>query len=84
MKSVRLDPELEAELARAARTAGVSESNFIREAVRRRCDEVLRETLAEELMRAGVVGSLSLGGGVARKSGRRFAELLAFRREERR
>lgn len=82
MKSVRLDPELEERLARAAQMEGVSESSFIREALRLRCDEVLRENLARDLADLGVVGALSLGGGHARDGGKRFTEML--KRRERR
>ncbi len=80
MKSVRLDPDLEEHLARAARAEGVSESSFIREALRRRCGEVLNENLAKDLEELGVVGAVDLGGVSARDAGKRFTEILSARR----
>jgi predicted transcriptional regulator len=41
MKSVRLDNDLEARLERAARAMAMSHSEYLRDAVARRCDEVL-------------------------------------------
>jgi Arc/MetJ-type ribon-helix-helix transcriptional regulator len=41
MRSVRLDEELENRLEEAARASGEPVSEIIREAVRRRCDEML-------------------------------------------
>ena len=82
VKSVRLDPELETNLERAARIGGVSQSAFIREAVRRRCQEVLGGSLAEALAELGVIGAVSLGGGYAEHAGKRFTELLEARREK--
>ncbi|HEX8917114.1 MAG TPA: CopG family transcriptional regulator [Chloroflexota bacterium] len=83
MRSVRLDPELEARLASAARAEDITESEFIREALRRRCDAVLADNLARELEDLGVVGAASLGGASARDSGRRFTEILSERRGKR-
>ena len=77
MKSVRLDPELETKLRRAARALDVSQSQFIREALARRCHEVLGDTLAQRL--APVIGSVKSRGGRASNSGRAFRKLLAKR-----
>jgi hypothetical protein len=49
MKSVRLDSALETELARAARALSMSQSEFIRDALARRCAEVLGGSLAVRL-----------------------------------
>jgi len=84
MKSVRLDPELEDRLARAARAEGISESSFIRDALSRRCDEVLEESLAKDLEELGVIGAVDLGGLSARDAGKRFTEILSARRGRRR
>jgi predicted DNA-binding protein len=81
MKSVRLDADLEERLARAAGAEGVTESEFIREAVRRRCDDVLQEDLAKDLEELGIIGAVSLGGASARQSGKRFTEVLDARKE---
>ncbi|HMC89943.1 MAG TPA: ribbon-helix-helix protein, CopG family [Gemmataceae bacterium] len=79
MKSVRLEPDLEAKLARAARAAAQSQSEFIREALVRRCAEVLGESLAERL--APVVGVIKSAGGRANHTGKAFKQLLARRRK---
>ncbi len=84
MKSVRLDPELEELLIRAARMEGVSQSTFIRDALRRRCREVLKDNLLEDLMELGVVGAVSFGGEYSRNTGRHFTEMLVEREERRR
>jgi predicted DNA-binding protein len=78
MKSVRLDAELEAKLARAARAVATSESEFIRDALARRCEEVLGASLADRL--APVIGIVKSSGGRAEKSGAAFRKALARRR----
>jgi hypothetical protein len=80
MKSVRLDPDLEAKLARAARAVAKSESEFIREAVARRCDEVLGSSLKERL--AQYIGVVNSGGGRANRTGEAFKKLLLRRRKK--
>ena len=45
MRSVRLGEELEARLEQAAEVAGEPVSELIRDAVRKKCDEVLGATL---------------------------------------
>ena len=77
-KSVRLDRNLESHLERAARVLGVSQSELIREAVAKRCDEVLGASLAEKL--APVVGSIRTTGGRARQTGKAFRRLLATKK----
>lgn len=73
MRSVRLGQELEAQLEEAAQITGEPVSEIIREAVRRRCDEVLGGRLDRRL--ADVIGVVS-GGGNSRKTGRTFTSLL--------
>ncbi len=80
MKSVRLDRDLQAKLERAARSLAVSQSEFIREAVARRCDEVLGSSLASRL--AGVVGIVQSSGGRASRTGAALREILARRRRQ--
>ncbi len=77
MKSVRLDTELEARLEKAAQTAGVSESALIRSAIAERCDAILNEQ--PDLRLAYALGSVSGGGGRARRSGTRFVDVLKRR-----
>jgi hypothetical protein len=77
MRSVRLDPELEEKLQRAARALATTQSEFIRDALTRRCAEVLGGSLAERLV--SVIGVVSSAGGRAGQSGAAFRALLARR-----
>jgi hypothetical protein len=78
MKSVRLDNHLEAKLERAARALAMSQSEFLRDALARRCDEVLGDSLEQRL--APVVGIVTSSGGRAAHSGAAFRATLARRR----
>jgi Ribbon-helix-helix protein, copG family len=78
MKSVRLGDDLEAKLERAARALAMSQSEFLRDALIRRCDEVLGDSLAQRL--APVVGVVNSSGGRAAHSGAAFRAVLARRR----
>jgi predicted DNA-binding protein len=78
MKSVRLNPELQERLERAALAANVTQSEFIREAVSRRCDEVLSNNLAERLAR--VIGMVKSSGGRAARTGEAYRDVLSRRR----
>jgi hypothetical protein len=69
---------MEAKLERAARALATSQSEFIRDALTRRCDEVLGGSLAERL--ASVIGIVNSSGGRAVRSGAAFREALARRR----
>lgn len=73
VKSVRLDGEIETQLALAAKIAGISESEFIRESIRRHADQVLGEKLDARL--ADVVGTIRSKGGRARRAHFKFGEL---------
>jgi hypothetical protein len=79
MKSVRLDKNLEERLERAARALAVSQSEFLREALARRCDEVLGSSLQQRL--APVIGMVKSSGGRAERSGAAFRATLAKRRK---
>lgn len=82
MKSVRLDSEVEKQLERAAEISGVSESEFIREAIRHQADQILGESLEARL--ADVVGSVRSKGGRAGRAHDQFGELLKKERRPRR
>lgn len=82
MKSVRLDTEIENQLERAAEIAGVSESEFIREAIRSRAGQVLGENL--EVRLADVVGTVRSKGGRARRAHDQFQKILKKERQQRR
>jgi hypothetical protein len=79
MKSVRLDKDLETRLERAARALAVSQSEFLRDALARRCDEVLGGSLQQRL--APVIGIVKSSGGRALDSGAAFRASLAKRRK---
>ena len=79
MKSVRLDENLEAKLERAARALAMSQSAFLRDALARRCDEVLGSSLGERI--APVVGIVKSAGGRTARSGEAFRAALARRRK---
>ena len=79
MKSVRLDHELEEKLERAARAVAMTQSEFLRDALVRRCAEVLGSSLDERL--APVVGILNSSGGRADRSGAAFRAALGKRRK---
>jgi hypothetical protein len=71
---------LEERLERAARAEGVPTSEFIREAVRIRCDQVLGHTLKEELAEViGIVDDPHLPPDTATRTGEVFKELLLSR-----
>ena len=74
MMSLRLDPELDRKVRRAAAAQGESVSEFIRRAAERRADETL-VTSRRELF-ADVAGSVHGGGGRARRTGEAFEETL--------
>ncbi len=80
-KSFRLDPELQHRLEQAAAREGVPASVLIREAIRRRCDEILGGTLLHEL--GDIVGSVDIGGDHSRRTGQAFAALLRARSKRR-
>jgi hypothetical protein len=74
VKSARLDAEREARLQPAARVVATSQSAFIRDALARRCDEVLGASLAERL--SSVIGIVNSAGGRATRSGAAFRTAL--------
>lgn len=80
MRSVRLDPELDDVVRRAARREGISVSEFLRRSAAERAQRMLP---IDELFE-GIVGAVHTGGGVARRTGEAFTELLTEREPERR
>ena len=81
MRSVRLDPELDERVRRAATLEGSSVSEFIRRAAAERAERTLSQRDNERL--ADVVGVIRGGGGRARDTGKAFADLLTERRKRR-
>lgn len=74
MKSLRLSPELETLLRAAAEASGVSESEFIRQAIEFRSKQVLNGGLDEQL--AGVIGAVRSRGGRAQQAHVKYRDLL--------
>jgi hypothetical protein len=75
VKSVRLDPALKARLSAAAAREQMTESEFIREAIARRADEVLGAPSLYDQMRE-VIGSVHGGGGTAERADEVMEQLL--------
>lgn len=80
MRSVRLDAELDDLVRRAAAREGVSVSEFMRRSAAERAQRVLP---VDELFK-DIIGVVHTGGGVARRTGEAFTELLVERERERR
>ena len=81
-KSFRLDPELQHRLEEAAAREGIPASALIRDAVRRRCDDVLGRTLLKDL--GDIVGAIDVGGDSSLRTGREFTTLLRNKRRQQR
>jgi len=81
--SVRLDAALEHRLKEAAKLTGEPLSAIVREAVRRRCDELLSDRVSHRW--ADYIGAFRSNGGtgVARRTGKAFTELLLENRKKR-
>jgi len=75
VRSVRLDPELDRRVRKAAAVRGESVSAFIRNAVAERAEETLAEQGRERFR--DVAGAVNGGGGRARRTGEAFAETIA-------
>lgn len=78
MRSLRLDPELDEKVRRAAAVEETSVSEFLRHAAEERADKVLGTKPSEQL--DDVIGVIRGGGGRARRTGKAFAEQLAAKR----
>jgi hypothetical protein len=81
MRSLRLDPELDERVRRAAALEGSTVSEFLRRAAAERAERTLADRSSERL--ADVVGVVRGGGGRARDTGGAFADLLSERRRKR-
>jgi predicted transcriptional regulator len=75
MRSLRLDPELDRQVRKAAAMRGESVSEFIRQAAAKRVEATLAERGRERF--ADVAGAVHGGGGRARRTGEAFADALA-------
>jgi Protein of unknown function (DUF1778) len=81
MRSLRLDPELDQQLRRAAALKGESVSEFIRNAAAERAEETLADYGRERF--ADIAGIVRGGGGRARRTGEAFSDALAGTNERR-
>ncbi len=81
MRSLRLDPDLDEKIQKAAALKGESVSEFIRHAAEERADETLMARPRD--LFADVAGVVHSGGGRARRSGEAFTKALAKSRAER-
>ncbi|MGH9006292.1 MAG: DUF1778 domain-containing protein [Acidimicrobiales bacterium] len=81
MRSLRLDPELDEKVRRAAAAKGESVSEFLRRAAAERADETLNVGTREQF--DDVAGVVHGGGGRARQSGRAFTDALVRDRKGR-
>jgi hypothetical protein len=79
MRSIRLDPQLDELVKRAAAQEGSSVSEFIRSAAAERA----HRTLAARDQLQDVIGAVRTNGGAARRTGSAFGELLQDRRRKR-
>ena len=75
MRSLRLHPDLDARVQRAAAREGQSVSEFLRRAAAERADEVLAEWPSDQL--DDVIGAVRSKGGRAARTGAAFGEALA-------
>lgn len=84
MRSVRLGEDLEKKLQEAAKACGEPISEFIRDAVRAKCERVLANGIDPRL--AAYIGSVPSGkkGINSRKTGREFTRLLMEKDDRRR
>jgi hypothetical protein len=74
MRSLRLDPDADVKVRRAAAIRGVSVSEFIRRAAVADAEETLAIRPSERF--ADVAGAIRGGGGRARRTGEAFADAL--------
>lgn len=78
MRSIRLDPELDDLVRRAAAQEGETVSEFLRLAAAERATR----TLGTRGQFDDVIGAVRSRGGAARRSGEAFGELLSARRAQ--
>jgi len=81
MRSLRLDPDLDEKVRRAAAAKGESVSEFLRRAAAERTEETLANNPSERF--GDVAGVVHGGGGRARRTGAAFAQSLASDRDRR-
>jgi Protein of unknown function (DUF1778) len=81
MRSLRLDPDLDEKVRRAAAAKGETVSEFLRQAAAERAEKTLAGRSSEQF--ADVAGVVHGGGGRARRTGQAFTESVATKRDGR-
>jgi uncharacterized protein DUF1778 len=81
MRSLRLEPQLDEQVRRAASVEGATVSEFLRRAAAERAERLLSTRNSDRL--GDVIGAVHGGGGRARDTGAAFGDLLAERRRVR-
>jgi hypothetical protein len=82
MKTVRFDPDLERKLEEISRLEGRTQSEVIRAAVDRYCNEVVSRRA--DIAWAPSLGAASLPRAVSRRTGKAFKDALRAKRSPRR
>jgi hypothetical protein len=81
MRSLRLDPDLDQKVQRAAAIKGESVSEFIRHAAAERAEETLAERPSDRF--SDIAGVIHGNGGRARRTGEAFIDTLLEGRAKR-
>ena len=79
MRSVRLDPELDEQVRRAAAAENSSVSEFVRRALAERAERTLSGQVPTAQQLADFIGIVHGGGGRARRTGDAFSDMIAER-----
>lgn len=82
MRSLRLNPELDEQVRRAAALEETSVSEFLRQAAAERAERTLANDPSERLSYA--IGVVKAGLGQARDTGEAFADLVEAKHRRRR
>jgi hypothetical protein len=75
MRSVRLDPDLDERVRRAAEVEGSTVSEFIRNAITERTERTLSSRLSDRLV--DVIGAVHTDGARARRTGAAYTDAIA-------
>jgi uncharacterized protein DUF1778 len=81
VRSLRLEPDLDERVRRAAEVEGVSVSEFLRRGAAERAERTLALRNSDRL--ADLIGVVNGGAGVAEDTGKAFADLLVEQHSKR-
>ncbi|HEV3310780.1 MAG TPA: DUF1778 domain-containing protein [Chloroflexota bacterium] len=82
MRSIRIDPDVDERIRRAAAAEDASVSEFTRRALDERAERTLRDRPSTRERLADVIGIVHGGGGRADETGKAFKELLTERHQD--